>query len=1038
MADYTLTADADVFPGSEDLSGDDRIYGLAGDDILTGGPGADLLDGGEGFDTVTYANATVGIYVNPMSRVPRNDGTADSFVSVERFILSAFNDYFRVDQSFTAGIELDGGAGNDRVYATGFADTLDGGEGDDELRGGEGSDIVRGGIGNDALSGEGGRDQLFGGDGDDLLNGGTNNDIIDGGEGFDTVVLYDGPSYYELSLQDDGAVKILRLYPEYEDSGQTTLNGSFDLLTNVERLRYYDGTIFDLAAWIEGQSVPAGYLAQQGTDAGETLTGTEEKDALYGLGGADTLIGGDGDDLLSGGAGGDTFDGGDGTDTVTYRNASGGVAVNVGRAPFSTEDPKHEAFGDTFSNIERIELSAFDDTLYWTNEEGVTVLGDIGKDIIVTNIGDDRIDGGTGDDVLAGLAGDDVITGGDGADRLEGGDGDDLLDGGLGRDSIYGGLGTDTLTFTGRTTGIKLGGSSQQPPEDEAYYSIEIFRLTDFDDSIRLYASYSDEGYAGISDVYAGGGNDVVDGGVVAGKIYGEDGNDTLTAAHYGSLIDGGAGDDILNSAWGGDSIEGGDGTDTVFYDRPRSEYFIERDGDSIIVAHVDSGFVDHLTGVEYLSFPDPVFLERLVIDVSTIEAPQIASAMRMGSVAADMMAGEMLTANALFGLAGTDSLTGGDEGDMLSGGDDDDSIAGSGGDDSLYGGGGNDALDGGLGADAMTGGAGNDVYQVDDAGDSIVESDGEGTDEVRTALGSATDYAALYTLAANVENFTGTAATGQGVTLNALDNQVKTGAGADLLVLDGGGNDSVFSGGGNDFLYFGGAFSNGDTVDAGAGIDTVGLVGTYTLSFDSDDLVGVEKLAVYSSGDPSAPAGYSLTMADSNVAAGQTLTVIAQSLQANEALLFNGAAEKDGAFDIKGGRGADTVTGGAGNDVIWANLGADMLKGGAGRDSFIYLSTAESTRAEADTILDFTRGDRIYLRGIDADANAANGDNAFSWIGGNAFSGHAGELRVTQDADHPRAWLVEADTDGNGAADFALYLVGDSSFIPQSGDFTL
>jgi Ca2+-binding RTX toxin-like protein len=45
MADYTLTAAADIFPAGQDTSGDDRVYGLGGDDLLSGGAGADLLDG---------------------------------------------------------------------------------------------------------------------------------------------------------------------------------------------------------------------------------------------------------------------------------------------------------------------------------------------------------------------------------------------------------------------------------------------------------------------------------------------------------------------------------------------------------------------------------------------------------------------------------------------------------------------------------------------------------------------------------------------------------------------------------------------------------------------------------------------------------------------------------------------------------------------------------------------------------------------------------------------------------------------------------
>jgi Ca2+-binding RTX toxin-like protein len=284
-------------------------------------------------DTVTYAASTAAIFVNPMSRVPRNDGTGDTFVSIERFLLSGFDDYFRADQSFTAGFEADGGAGHDRIYATRFSDTLSGGEGNDDLRGGDGADIVRGGAGNDLLHGEAGRDEVYGEDGDDLIYGGTNNDRIDGGAGLDTMVLYDGPGSYELSLLGDGSVRILRLAPEYEDGGTTTLNGSFDIVTNVERLRYYDGTVFDLAAWIAAASPPPGANVIRGTDADDVLVGTAGEDSIYGLAGDDSLAGGDGDDLLSGGAGADAFDGGEGIDTVTYLGASGAVLVNVPRGP---------------------------------------------------------------------------------------------------------------------------------------------------------------------------------------------------------------------------------------------------------------------------------------------------------------------------------------------------------------------------------------------------------------------------------------------------------------------------------------------------------------------------------------------------------------------------------------------------------------------------------------------------------------------------------------------------------------------------------
>ncbi|KPH07430.1 M10 family metallopeptidase, partial [Rhizobium acidisoli] len=89
-----------------------------------------------------------------------------------------------------------------------------------------------------------------------------------------------------------------------------------------------------------------------------------------------------------------------------------------------------------------------------------------------------------------------------------------------------------------------------------------------------------------------------------------------------------------------------------------------------------------------------------------------------------------------------------------------------------------NDTLDGGAGADSLTGGVGDDIYIVDNAGDSVAENTGAGTDTVRTTLAS-------YTLGGNVENLTyiGTGSfTGTG---NGVANTIKGGAGADTL--DGG-----------------------------------------------------------------------------------------------------------------------------------------------------------------------------------------------------------------------------------------------------------
>lgn len=53
MTDFTLTDSADVFPSmSEDLSGNDRIFGLGGADHIHGRTGEDDINGGTGADTL--------------------------------------------------------------------------------------------------------------------------------------------------------------------------------------------------------------------------------------------------------------------------------------------------------------------------------------------------------------------------------------------------------------------------------------------------------------------------------------------------------------------------------------------------------------------------------------------------------------------------------------------------------------------------------------------------------------------------------------------------------------------------------------------------------------------------------------------------------------------------------------------------------------------------------------------------------------------------------------------------------------------------
>lgn len=128
----------------------------------------------------------------------------------------------------------------------------------------------------------------------------------------------------------------------------------------------------------------------------------------------------------------------------------------------------------------------------------------------------------------------------------------------------------------------------------------------------------------------------------------------------------------------------------------------------------------------------------------------------------------------------------------------------------------------------------------------------------------------------------------------------------------------------------------------------------------------------------------------------------------------------------LVGGNGNDVMLGGAGDDVLEGGAGADVMTGGAGRDTFIFRpgDFDAGLAASRDTITDFrlSDGDVINLSLIDANANTAAVNDAFSFIGTNGFSKVAGELRY-EAADNGINLL--GDTNGDGVADFSIFLAG-------------
>ena len=112
---------------------------------------------------------------------------------------------------------------------------------------------------------------------------------------------------------------------------------------------------------------------------------------------------------------------------------------------------------------------------------------------------------------------------------------------------------------------------------------------------------------------------------------------------------------------------------------------------------------------------------------------------------------------------------------------------------------------------------------------------------------------------------------------------------------------------------------------------------------------------------------------------------------------------------------------GGAGDDRLDGGLGSDLLIGGVGADRFIFRDTANGSDG-VDTILDFSSDeDIIDLRYLDADITA-DGNQAFTFVGTDAFSGTAGEMRFEVAAN---GLTLMGDTNGDGVADFQLVMEG-------------
>jgi Ca2+-binding RTX toxin-like protein len=575
-----------------------------------------------------------------------------------------------------------------------------------------------------------------------------------------------------------------------------------------------------MVAWIGGNSSSTSVRAQilDTRDAANFASGyttpgqfgTAADDVIALAAASAFIASGPGNDSLTGGTAPSQLIGGAGDD-IYILTAAGDVifeAVGEGHDMISTALPHV----DLASNVEDVVYTGSGSFIAGGNALDNRMTGGVGYDVLVGYGGNDTLIGSTGAaNELIGGAGDDVYVSnsagdtiveyaGGGTDRIETelpiyvlrnevenltylgaagflGIGNALgntITGGTGRDDLYGRDGNDVINGGAGPANTLLGGMGD-----------DVFIVAAIGDSVVEYAGEGTDRVETALSSFLMPGNieDLVYTGASSFIGFGND---------IGNRITGGAQSDTLYGYGGADRLIGGTGAaDTLVGGKGDDVYAIGTTSGTSIVELAGEGVDTIETGLNtYTITADNVEILRFIGNDNFIGT------------------GNALN-NVIYGVNGNDTLYG---------------LAGA---DLLFGNGGNDRLYGGSGAaDTMFGGLGDDVYYVDAAGSSVIESIGEGNDRIETTTAS-------FNLPENVEslvyigsgNFTGTGSNGnESIRGGGMADNLSGGHGNDVLV-GAAGVDILSGGAGVDlFRYNGGEIGIDQILDFTPGTDKIAL----------------------------------------------------------------------------------------------------------------------------------------------------------------------------------------------------------------------
>jgi len=690
--------------------GNDTLNGGDGNDLLNGGDGNDVLTGGAGVDGFVFTSYPTASTADRITDFV--SGTEKIHLSAyNMWALGPGGNFGAADPRFYAAAGATAGHdADDRVVfdtstgniwydadgsGTGAAQlvaTLQPGAtlaaGDIVVDNATAGVVVQGTAGNDSLAGTSGNDWLISDGGNDTLDGGAGVDTMFGGSGDD---VYYVDSYADQIVEQD--------------------NGGIDEVRSTSTNYYVLPAWVNNLTLLPAAGAAGGY----GNDLENAITGNSASNYLVGYGGSDTLIGGGGNDTLWGGDGADTFvfnvapgttnaaqlfDFVSGSDqlhldarTMTELGTSGTFSGTDGRFYASAgANAGHDADDRVIYNTSTGQL--------WYDPDGngaapAQLIATVSGTVAATDITVDNGGAANPGVTVNGTSGNDSLSGGAGDDTLNGFDGMDTLNGGAGADSMVGGNDDDVYIVDnpGDILVEQVNGGI-----DEARSSVS-YTLPDWVNNLTLTGSaVSGTGNAVENLITGNGANNALSGMDGTDTLIGAAGNDTLTggagadtfvfnvapgAANADRIMDFTSASDTLRldggafSAIGGSgrfsagdvrfyaaagAANGHDADDRIVYNTSTGDLYYDADGAGSGVAQL----IATLNGAPSLGAGDLEVVNGTTVTPSPTPTPTAGQTLN-GTSNADTLVGGSGN-DTIWGNAGNDWIEGRGGNDQLSG----------------------------------------------------------------------------------------------------------------------------------------------------------------------------------------------------------------------------------------------------------------------------------------------------------------------------------------------------------------------------------